>query len=659
MNTNESTLWPKIVTAGALEPAETEWLHTNGAGAYAMSTLSLMHTRRYHGMLVAALDPPLERHVIVSHADTSVEVGRRAHSLSTHQFPDVAPTPGYRQLTEFAQDPLPRWTYRLGGHLLERRLALVRGQNTVVISFTWHGRTPAVMTLKPLLSMRPIRHLRSEQEGLQQAVTLRRSGRGEVVVQPVETLPEVVFGYEGTFVGSPDWWRRFEYTLDQRREAHYQEDLWTPGTFEWVLQPGEPAYLTAGLGKLPTESPQDLMNQTSQFLERLDPGPEYSSQERALHVAAEQYRAAACPRPATLAGYPWLGVRTRDTLISLVGLYLVQGLVEEAKAALATCLEHQSGGLLLGGVPESSAPHPAVSVDASLWLFEAARQLAPELKPGDDFIQQRLMPVMTGIFDRVTRPIRTLVWLTDDGLLETRAHDEALTWMDAVARGQLVTPRPGLAVELQALWSRACDTLAKFAAESDNQQLAHRAAAARDKTRSAFKARFWCERTNYPFDHLDESAEQTLTAAIRPNALIALSLDPECFETWQAQAIVDHVRKRLLTPAGLRTLDPEHPSYVGYYEGGMDARRAAYHQGVVWGYLLGAYARAALQSQPDDFELEIEIRDNILSALRNGLVLGQVAQIAGGDPPHPPGGCPAQAWTVAELLRTLRRDLSQ
>ena len=230
-------VWPRVETHGELEPAEGEWLHTNGAGAYAMSTLALMHTRRFHGLLVAALDPPLNRYVIVSHADTAVKVGRRVYKLATHQFPDIAPTPGYRLLEEFAQDPLPRWTYRLSGSRLERTLALVRGRNAMVVSYTWHGKSPIRLTLRPLLPMRRIHELCTEEAGVVQKVTLRPS---QVSVRPMGELPEVVFGHDGLFVGSPDWWRRFEYPEDRRRDVQYQEDLWTPGTFEMTLEPGRP-----------------------------------------------------------------------------------------------------------------------------------------------------------------------------------------------------------------------------------------------------------------------------------------------------------------------------------------------------------------------------------------------------------------------------------
>jgi predicted glycogen debranching enzyme len=650
------SVWPSVVTGGELEPAEGEWLHTNGAGAYAMSTLALMHTRRFHGLLVAALEPPLKRHVILSHAETTISVGRRNYSLSTHRFPDIAPTPGYRLLQAFHQDPLPRWTYRLGRGELERRLCLVRGANALILEYTWRGKGQAQLALRPLLPMRPIHQLRSEHGGLLQVVGLKRQ---QVRIRPVKELPEVVFGHEQVFVGSPDWWRRFEYSEDQRRDVHYSEDLWTPGVFEMVLEPNVPARLTVAVGQLPEGDPEQLMHEAERVLLAQDPGTHHSIPVRVLWIAAEQFRAVECERPATLAGYPWLDVRTRDSLVALPGLYLCQGLYHEACRNLRRLLAVMEDGLLPSGIPEegrTAEDSPNISVDASLWLFEGARQLTRKLGVEHEFIQSELYPALKAVFERVHRPGRDLVWLDPSGLLASHSPDTPLTWMDARAAGGIVTPRNGMAVELQALWSNACRTLASLAAAAGETEIVERARTAGGRTRQAFLEHFWCKASNYPYDCIDEHLNST-DAAIRPNALLALSLDPELFTRQQAEAIVQRAREKLLTSRGLRTLDPADDNYLGYYEGSMDSRRAAYHQGVVWVYLLGAFARASLRLYPDDFELHMELKRLALSAMQNNPVLGQVAQVAAGDAPHNPGGCPAQAWSVAELLRTLQWGL--
>ncbi len=649
-----SKVWPKVPTRGRLEPAEGEWLHTNGAGAYAMSTVALMHTRRFHGLLVAALDPPLSRHVIVSHAETSVRVGERRYQLATHQFPDVAPTPGYRLLHQFAQDPLPRWTYRLGKYDLERSLCLVRGENSAILSYTWYGKSAVSLTLRPLLPMRPIHDLRSEHGGLIQKVVLRQQ---EVRMQPVRELPAVVIGHSGTFVGSPDWWRRFEYPEDQRRSAHYQEDLWTPGVLELDLIPGEPTYVSFSVGTERPLEPAARMAEAAEFVRSQDPGTKHSVPVRVLCVAAEQFRATNCAHPATIAGYPWLGVHTRDTLISLQGLYLATGHVQEAISVLRETLQHSQDGFLLGGQLEEDSAHRVISVDATLWLFEAARQLIEHVGYADPFVREELFPRLRDTVMRIASAHGEPCWLSREGLLVARSAKGAATWMDSRLEDGLVTPRHGIAVEIQALWNQGLHILEDVSERLGAGELALKAHGLAVDHAAAFERHFWNRETQFPFDCLSEEDSDCGDGAIRPNALIALDVAPHLFTEEQARRIVYQVRERLLTPFGLRTLEPEDPHYVGYYEGSMDARRAAYHQGVSWPYLLGAYARAALRLWPDDFDLQLELRDRIAGAMSHPRALGQVAQVASGDPPHNLGGCPAQAWSVAELLRTLMLDL--
>jgi predicted glycogen debranching enzyme len=648
-----------VETFGELEPAEREWLHTNGAGAYAMSTLALMHTRRYHGLLVASLDPPLRRYVMVSQMDAVVSVGQRIYRLATHQFPGVAATPGYRLLESFAQDPIPRWTFRLGRSSLVSRLCLARGESATIISYTWNGQRSARLSLKPLFAMRPMHEVIHEHGGMLQTISMRH---GEVEIRPRPDLPAVVFGHTGVFMGSPDWWRRFEYPVDRNRGVKHQEDLWTPGTFELDLEPGQTHYVVFGAERLPRSSGRDCMAQVCQELEALDPGPEQTLVARRLSIAAEQFRADLCPRPGIISGYPWLDLGSRDALISLPGLYLVSGRIEGAKRVLGTVIGARVDGLLTRGIAELGNVAPEMTADASLWLFEATERLVASTGLDDAFVKDELYPVLVGIFERVTGPRQQVIWRTPDGLLANGSNSLSapLTWMDSRADGVSVTPRDELAVELQGLWGRACKTLARLSAHYGDGALHERARTAEAELRAAFAKRFWCTETRYPFDciSIDETGPGAFRdPSIRPNALIALAIDPELFTHWQAVSIVEKVRERLLTPMGLRTLEPRHPDYRGDFRGPMHERQAAYHQGTCWVFLLGFFARAAFALDPNDFELQIELRRAIQRLVDVSPVLGQVAQVASGDPPHHLGGCPAQAWSVAELLRSLHENL--
>lgn len=653
------TPWPYVETASQLAPAEQEWLHTNGAGAYAMSTIAMMHTRRHHGAFVAALAPPLGRHVIVSHAETNLTVDdeRRTYRLATHQFPNVAPTPGYRLLQSFAQDPLPRWVFRLGTHTLERTLCLARGKNAMVIGYTWRGKVPARLTMRPLLPLRPVEGLMVEHGAMNQEVMLRG---GAVEIQPIAELPTIAFRHDGVFMGSPDWWRRFEYLEDRALGTGFQEDMWTPGVFELQLEPNHTAYLVAAVGALPAQSAADLQAEAREALLLEDPGPSRSTRVRSLFVAAEQFCADAVPEPVILAGYPWHAVYARDLVLSVVGLHLVRGRVDLARRALATLLSQLRSGLLPETLLVPGRKRAKPVPDATLLLFEVARELRRLLPPSDPLLKDQLYPALVRVFLRVRSRRKRFVWLSPEGLVANGAPSVGLTWMDARIAGEPVTPRRGVAVEFQALWSKGAETLAGLSREYGHTRLADLAERTMDTCRAAFRARFWCHESDYPYDVVSEARdtpEAWADASVRPNALIALAIDPELFDSWQARAILDRVRGELLTPRGLRSLSPNDGRYIGNFSGTSEEREFAYHQGSAWPHLLGFYVRAALHFAQGDSQLVSELRALVEGVSDHSALLGQISQLADGDAPFRPRGCPAQAASVAEVLRSLVLDL--
>jgi predicted glycogen debranching enzyme len=651
--------WPSVDVSGALERAEAEWLHTNGAGAYCMSTIALMHTRRHHGALVAALPPPLGRHVIVSHADTTltVESERRSYRLATHQFPDVAPTPGYRNLLKFSQDPIPRWVFRAGNGTLERTLCLVRGENAVIMGYTWTGVGSARLSLRPLMPLRPVDSLMREHGGMEQVVALRP---GSVELRPVEQLPPIFFGHEGVFMGSPDWWRRFEYLADRREHLQFQDDMWTPGVFEFHLEPGRTSYLVASVGKLMTRPASELVMEACEAISREALGVGRPAAVRLLSVAAEQFCLDAAKPPMVIAGYPWHAPYTRDFLLALPGLTLARGRVDLAFRALPTLLAAQHAGFLPEFLTPPSEPRPKPLPDATLWLFEVARLLLPHFSAEQAELKQRLYHALVRSFARLRGGPKRWGWLSADGLLVNGAENIALTWMDARLGAEPVTPRRGIAIEQQALFTQATGTLAALADDMGNAKLAEACREAGLKARAAFRARFWCHETDYPYDCVSEardSNEAWVDASIRPNALIALAVDPSLFEGWQARAIVARVRAELLTPRGVRSLSPHDRRFVPQFAGSLNEKELAYHQGTAWTHLLGFYVRAAIRVSPDDPELRDELRQVIEGALDGAVILGQIGQLADGDAPHRVRGCPAQATSVAELIRALVVDL--
>ncbi len=650
--------WPALSVQGQLERAEVEWLHTNGAGAYSMSTVALMHTRRNHGLLVAALKPPIERYVILSHAESTLRVAGRSYRLATHQFPEIAPTPGYRFIESFAMDPLPRWVCRLGKGTLERTISLARGENAVVLAYTWSAKLPAQLTVRPLMPLRPADELMKEHGGMMQTVTLRP---GEVEVRPVASLPALNFSHGGVFMGSPDWWRRFEYLEDRKRHNDFQEDMWSPGSFEITLESNQTQYIVMSVGALPSVSAPDLVMEAAEHALSQDPGPSRSGYVRSLTVAAEQFRARHEASEVVMAGYPWLDVWARDCAIAIPGIYLCRGRLEGAKRCVRTLIKHLHSGMLPQTLEFGGTSRHGLAPDATLWLFEVARELTAYLDPDDPFIARELLPALRRVFVRVRAARKRWVWLTDDGLVENGEEGAALTWMNARVGSRLFTPRRGLAVELQALWTRGCETLATLARRAGDRTTALAASEARERAVRAFKARFWCNETQYPFDCVSASPEggdAWADPAIRPNALIALAVDPSLFEPDQQKSIVRRCKRELLTPRGIRSLSPFHPDYVGHFAGDPEERVSAFHQGTVWPYLLGFYTRATLAAEGKSPELVEQLRKLIEGAASEGIVLGQVAQVADADSPNRPRGCPAQAFSVAELLRCLLVDLA-
>jgi len=650
-------VWPAVRVDGDLERARLEWVHANGAGAFASSTVARLHTRRYHGLLVAALDPPRKRNVIVSHIDAAVRCDGVASTLATHQFPGVPPTIGYRMLTHFAIDPLPRWTYRVAGGELEHTLALARGVNAVVARYTWNGPKPVSIELRPLLAMRSFHELVHEHGAMVQRVEMRQN---EVSVKPVPSLPRVVFRHKGIFVGSPDWWRRFEYLAEQSRGLDFQEDLWTPGVFRHEVQPGQSIYLVCAVDQAPERGPEELLQESAEWLRSCDPGPDRPWSVRSLMVAADAFRADLAPVPGILAGYPWFEVWGRHALLALPGLYLTTGRKEQAKQVVLALVRHIRDGLVPNRLPDDGSAAEYHAVDATLLLFDTARRLAEAEGVTEPFVTSTLLPALSGIFATLQQGTRDGIHITPEGLLAAGGLGTSLTWMDARIEGQPVTSRSGLPIEIQALWTHACDTLGWLAEHAGDGQLAQQARELRDRARESFRRRFWCDQTGYPYDVISEESGGTSAwadATVRPNAMLALAFDDQLFTPDQARAILARVEREMLTTAGIRTLTPQDPNYRGSYSGSVADRDAAYHQGTAWPFLVGVYARAVRRVYPDDMGRAGAVRALIEGVLGNILALGQLPEIADGDAPHRPNGCVAQAASVGELLRALTEDL--
>ena len=490
-----------------------------------------------------------------------------------------------------------------------------------------------------------------------QSVELRQ---GEVRVRPVPTLPRLVFRHSATFIGSPDWWRRFEYLVEQERGLEFHEDLWTPGTFSIPISPGEPVYLVIGVENAPNGNPAALIDETAAAIANNDPGPAASPAIRRLHVAAETFCATQAPKPGVISGYPWFEVWGRDTLVSLPGLCLARNKIDEAKKVLSALVEQMQDGLVPNRIPDETGVPEYHAADVTLWLFEVARIYAEKVGYEDGFVRDVLFEPMIGAFEHAIAGTRHNIRVTQDGLFSANDPGFALTWMDAKVGDWVVTLRAGLPVELQALWASACDTVAGLASVFGRPNLVTRATEAYARAVASFRRRFWCEATGYPFDVISEREGDGAwsDSTIRPNAVIALAVEPGLFDDEQAASILSVAERDLLTPAGLRTLAPNSWGYCARYGGGVSQRDGAYHQGTVWPFLLGFYVRAVRHLRPNDAAQRDALVKLVEEAAANSSALGQVPELADAQAPHLPGGCIAQAWSVAELLRALSWDLA-
>jgi predicted glycogen debranching enzyme len=635
-----------------------EWLVTNGIGGFASGTVSGVATRRYHGLLVAALSPPRGRHVLVSHVDERLVVGANATALSSRAFPDVVTPDGWTRVQGFSLDPLPTWTLRVGDAVLERSVSMVRGKNATVLRYTLReGERSVLLGLRPFCAFRDF-HGHARVNPLAR-IHAEAAGEGRWTVRPYDGFTAVHLRAPGVMNPSPDWWRDFDHALERGRGLDAREDLFTPGEILVSLAPGETVCLAMSTEPLSDNEIDDAEDTERARLLSLPPPSELDPVACALHVAVDAYRASVSDPPALLAGYPWFEDWGRDTLIAFTGAYLVTGRHADGRAVLAAFARYVDGGMVPNRFPDGAAGGADYNtVDAPLWLFYATRRYRDAT--GDEaFVREVMRPALEEIARSFRAGTRYGIRVGDDGLLYAGEQGTQLTWMDAKVGDWVVTPRRGAPVEINALWHHALRLLAELA---DDPIAAAGYAAEADRAREVFNARFWSPATGYLRDVVGGPTGDD--DAVRPNALYALALPGELVPLTRCEAVLTRARSELLVPLAVRTLSPRDPSYRGRFEGDPWSRDGAYHQGTAWPFLLGAYTRARVvtaERSGDAAAVEAaraEVRA-LLSPLSEALSshgLGHLPEVYDGDAPHRAGGCFAQAWSDCEALRALVED---
>ena len=635
-----------------------EWLETNGLGGYAMSTATGENTRRYHGLLVAATQPPVGRAVLLSKLEETLVLGEKRVDLSTNRFPGTIHPEGFHLLTGFRMEPFPTFTWEVDGIVVEKEVFMPHGENTVCV--TWRiakagkGAGPIGLEVRPLVAFRDFHALAHENDAIEKSVEI---AEGRVRIAPYSGLPELFLAHDGAAQQTGDWYRSFEYEEEERRGFDYTEDLWHPATlsfrFERIREGahGEVAVIASTSPR----TAADIHILRKSELSRREALTRRATKRgddvllRALSRAGDQFLVARGDLTTVIAGYPWFSDWGRDTMIALPGLALATGRPEVARQILLAFSRHVSEGMLPNRFPDAGEAPEYNTVDATLWYFEAARAYVEST--GDvAFLKGTLYPVLADIVAWHVRGTRYGIRVDDDGLLASGAEGQQLTWMDARVDGRVITPRRGKPVEIQALWFNALCTMRDFAKKIGEKISSNESAARAAACRTSFLRLFGDGGGGGLADVVSDHSKDL---SIRPNQLFAVSLHHSMVGKPLARRILAVVEEHLLTPMGLRTLSPSDPAYQGRYEGGPVERDSAYHQGTVWPWLIGPYVEAYLKTHGRGPASLARARA-VLAPLRAFVLgdgLGQIPEIFDGDEPRLLRGCPAQAWSVAELLR--------
>jgi len=634
-----------------------EWLETNGIGGFASSTLNGVNTRRYHGLLVAATKPPVGRLVLLSKLEETLLTDGRAFDLCTNRYPGVVHPEGFHYLKQFRLDPFPVFTFEVQGIQIEKTVFMVQGENTTVVQYEIeNGRktTLAQLELRPLIAFRDYHSLTHENSAIDGRLDVRPGLAG---IAPYPGLPELYLAHNARELETTGhWYRNFEYDAERERGLEFTEDLFNPCVLRFDLNSQTQATIIASTeprsAALASEYRQAEVSRRRTVALR---SPVEDGFVKSLTVAADQFIVSRGSEKTAIAGYPWFSDWGRDTMIALPGLTLPTHRYDVARSILRNFADHVDRGMLPNRFPDAGEMPEYNTVDATLWFFEAVRAFLAYT--GDlEFVRDDLHGVLNDIISWHVRGTRFGIKMDSSGLVNSGEAGTQLTWMDAKAGDWVVTPRRGKPVEIQALWYNALSIMEDLAKRIGDETGRKRYSSMAALTKWSFNRQLWNEKGGYLYDVVNGGPAD---ASIRPNQIFAVSLPYTMLSPERAKQVVGVVEQHLLTPYGLRTLAPSDSEYRGRYSGDPISRDGAYHQGTVWPWLMGPFISAYIKVNGGT-ESARRQAENWLLSLKDHLAdagLGQISEIFDGDPPHRPVGCIAQAWSVAEILRTAVEDI--
>jgi len=659
-----------------------EWLVTNGLGGYASSTVLGVNVRKYHGLLVAAFNPPVNRWVLLTKLDETLKIGNTNYDLGANEFKDAIYPKGYHYLSEFVVAPLPTFRYTVQGVSLQKTIFMPFMKNATAVIYEVMNPLEETVSVhvSPLVNSRHI-YSTTDKDKIDWKF-LQKSHGGVVIIEPTDSFSSLILSScsDGSFVEESWWIKKTFFRVDASRAENSTDDIFRPGFFQFIVNPKETKKFCvfSMAGKNNAEA-QSLYSSFGKELEDIDSlyykelerrkglldqfrkhnnGLDLTDWLKWLIQAADSFivSRASSGKKSVLAGYHWFDDWGRDTLISLPGLTLVTGRFDDAKEILLTFEQYCSNGVIPNRFSDKAGDIPLYNtVDATLWFFNAVLQY---LKYTGDFhfVQEKLWDSLNKIIEYHVQGTIFGIHMEEDGLI---AHGPQLTWMDASTIEHFVTPRNGKAVEIQALWYNALKIMQLLAKRLNQVDKIEEFQVMAEKTKESFVKKFWNSKKGYLFDVVDNDG---VDSTLRPNQLIALSLDFALLDRQKSERIVEAVWKRLWGTYGLKTLPETDSKYLGKYIGDWGRRDSAYHNGTVWTWLLGPFITAFLKTKSHEERWRKFAFRNFLQPLFQMQLfqagLGTISEIFDGDEPHRFRGCISQAWSVAEPLRAYVEDVT-
>ncbi len=620
-----------------------EFLATNRAGGYLSSTLPCCNTRKYHGLLIVPIEEfNGERHILLSALDETVIQHGQAFNLGIHKYPGNYEPRGHKYIVDFEYEPVYTLTYRVGGVVLKKEIVLVHNEDQVVIRYTLvDAHSETLLRLKPFLAYRNVNSLCK--------ANMMANTKYEPIENGIRSKLYNGFPYlnmqlskANDFVAVPDWYKNIEYMEEESRGYDFREDLFVPGYFEVPIKKGESIVFSA------STTPAVPGRLKAKFQKLVEGRGPRNSFVNCLKYSASQFIVKEGKDTEIIAGYPWFGAWGRDTFIALPGVTLAASNdIKSCKDVLDTMVKQLNNGLFPNVGKGKNAAYN--SVDAPMWFFKALQEYGEAL--GDENqVWKSYGNKMKAILTAYRNGVNSFVRMHDNGLLWADEPGKALTWMDAIVNGCPVTPRGGYQVEVNALWYNAVCYSLKLAQAAGDTKFVKEWEEMPGRIKDSFTAVFWIQDKEYLADYVGPQGQNIF---VRPNQIIACSLEYSPLDDEMKRKVLDVVKRELLTPRGLRTLSPKNPLYKGLYGGDQPTRDEAYHQGTVWPWLTGPYIEANFRLYGKAF---VPTAKELVAGFEEDMTLYGVCSISevyDGNPPYQPNGCISQAWSVGEILRAL------